>query len=243
MTAKRTPKPLPNGATSFLLEKMMPFLTLDPYQMGAGLARADNSEVDRLANILFPAVAMPLSDMLKQDQQTVSRLMGELWREKKAVGHLLTTLTGYQVMIRVATIPGANGLIQFPSGFPEKIDGQDRPSENATLVAWMKTALAKMEMVPLWAGKGHSRVDYRPVGLGKGSLADDFLLWLHGFRGSLILTASEAFSAWVGEQSNGEFYVGACPRCRKIFEKKRGDQEYCSGACRDAARMARLREK
>lgn len=34
---------------------------------------------------------------------------------------------------------------------------------------------------------------------------------------------------------NALYYVGCCPRCGKIFEKKRGDQEYCGRACATAS--------
>ncbi|MBP7632855.1 hypothetical protein KBA41_01700 [Candidatus Ozemobacteraceae bacterium] len=38
-------------------------------------------------------------------------------------------------------------------------------------------------------------------------------------------------------------YIGACPRCGKIFEKKRGDKVFCSPACLSASMQKRYDEK
>lgn len=37
------------------------------------------------------------------------------------------------------------------------------------------------------------------------------------------------------------WFIGACPRCGKIFEKKRGDQEFCSRACLEVVAKRRQR--
>ena len=58
-------------------------------------------------------------------------------------------------------------------------------------------------------------------------------------RTLLIKSVVSAFQA----DGAGPFYVGACPRCGKIFEKKQANAAFCSYSCGSADRMARWREK
>ena len=63
-------------------------------------------------------------------------------------------------------------------------------------------------------------------------------IWIPGFRAMIYAIAVEAFTpadfATIKE-SNVSFYIGQCPKCAKIFEKTRGDQEYCGKACKAAS--------
>lgn len=40
----------------------------------------------------------------------------------------------------------------------------------------------------------------------------------------------------------GKAYIGACPRCKKIFEKRRKDQLSCSRTCRTSAGVEKIRK-
>lgn len=46
-----------------------------------------------------------------------------------------------------------------------------------------------------------------------------------------------------GFDSIGSYFIGMCPRCEKVFEKKRGDQEYCGKACKAATTQSRYDKK
>ena len=69
------------------------------------------------------------------------------------------------------------------------------------------------------------------------------------FEAEIIRTIANSFSPFQGGQHqsesgleaiaraaatkpNGAFYVGICPRCETVFEKRRGDQVYDREACR-----------
>ncbi len=57
------------------------------------------------------------------------------------------------------------------------------------------------------------------------------------------LVAYFLLKTFSGPNPPGPHYIGACPRCGKIFEKKRGDQEYCGKACASTERTIRQRKK
>jgi len=76
-------------------------------------------------------------------------------------------------------------------------------------------------------------------------LRDFDRIWVPGFRGMLYAITAEAFEVadFTTEKPNVFFYIGRCPKCGIVFEKKRGDQEYCSNSCRTSAGVERLRKK
>jgi len=51
------------------------------------------------------------------------------------------------------------------------------------------------------------------------------------FKNLAACDVCEAFSTW-GGRSIGEYYIGLCPRCGKVFEKRREDQLYDRDTCR-----------
>lgn len=40
-----------------------------------------------------------------------------------------------------------------------------------------------------------------------------------------------------------KLFVGKCPKCGKVFDKPRTDQEYCGKGCRDADKQMEYRKR
>ena len=60
-------------------------------------------------------------------------------------------------------------------------------------------------------------------------------------RARLVRWIVETFDTEAGKP--GAAWVGVCPRCHDVFEKKRGDQEYCGKPCADTVSKRRQRKR
>jgi len=109
------------------------------------------------------------------------------------------------------------------------IQGMIRGREDMT--AWVNESLRPIRAFsPSWQnGLRLFRVDVE----GK-SLVQDETRWPEMIRGYWVFIVAISFQRndffWP-EMSNGEFFIGACPRCGKIFEKPRGDSVFCGKYC------------
>jgi len=112
------------------------------------------------------------------------------------------------------------------------------------LGSWAQDAMKGLSLVAKDADTFHPvpfvELDVIPDIAPSGDKGETFRrTWHKGFRARLVKLIFDAFS----EVGHGAFYIGACPKCKEIFSKKRGDQEYCSKDCGSAAGMARMRAK
>ncbi len=103
------------------------------------------------------------------------------------------------------------------------------------LVAWVKeTLLAKKPLTSYWFKKGKTRIAYIPYEgpvheREKSTYLGVFKKFAAFFYAELVSHIGEAFSVWKdGQRPNGDFYIGVCPYCRRIYVKTRYDQQYCS---------------
>ncbi|NLI77400.1 MAG: hypothetical protein GX442_13290 [Candidatus Riflebacteria bacterium] len=242
---KRTPKPEPSGATRFLLDHAMDFLTLDREHLfnefPSGIWREDFSDISK---VLFPAVGKVL-EAVPGAQDLTSRLDqvgGRIAVITKAIGHMLATLAGCHVMIDLALHAGAQNIVMFPEQYFEAVPGFEAPVNNTDINLWVREAWSTLDVRPSWNGLGHTRVWMAPA-FKIESEESRILAWARGLRGVLVSKLAEAFDTWDGQAPFGALFIGCCPKCRKIFRKARGDQEYCGADCRNAAGQARFREK
>lgn len=231
---KRIPKPLPNGATRFLLDYALPFLGLNWLEIGKEIfLNSENpEEIKCIAEKIFPSVAIPLSKMQEHNQESIDRQMSELWVNPQSLYHLLYTASGCRKMIEIATKEKAGNMVNLPGNYRET----GLAGANESLEGWINRSLSKMAPIVSWT-KNNSQIKFKSYDYnklpGKGTQADIFNSELDGFRGRLIMIISESFSTWNGEKANGIFFIGCCPRCGKIFEKKRNNQEYDRNTCRN----------
>lgn len=66
---------------------------------------------------------------------------------------------------------------------------------------------------------------------------------IHAYDPVEILITRLIIAVFHSLSREGPLYVGACPRCGTLFEKKRGDQEYCSKTCATYVRQERFQKK
>jgi hypothetical protein len=93
-------------------------------------------------------------------------------------------------------------------------------------------ALQKRQSDAIWDGKGRTRIFSR-VGVANDIFSPEYL------RVHLIELTVKLFETDTNGKSRGEGFIGACPRCLKIFRKTRTDQIYDRKTCREAASRQR----
>jgi len=245
----KTPKPLPNGATRFLIDNCMDFFNLDFEKLSHELV-FDNCDLLAVANVILPTVANPLSVISGATlDQTIRSMKGCGWEEKFPLQHLLCTLAGVRAMIHTAL--GGGGHVNFPANYYEKHGSFERPTNNIDLISWLEDAMKGLYSWPAWHSAGHTRIELLPYNRRDFtsdskklmSERDRFNTWLKGFRGYMVKMIGESFDAWSGETPNGAFFIGNCPKCFKIFEKKTQRQIFCSPSCQEALKQDRYRKK
>lgn len=87
-------------------------------------------------------------------------------------------------------------------------------------------------------GQGKNGYIFVNIALGQYSPGEQVRL----FRATIARHIAKAFQDNERRAKiNGIVYIGACPRCNKIFKKTRSDKEFCSKQCADV--MLKRRER
>ena len=108
---------------------------------------------------------------------------------------------------------------------------------------WLQEALSLSFRKVTWANRPFTSVSYQfRYELMKDGHGETLGFCRYAglkFKNMAAGYVCEAFSAR-GGRSIGEFYIGACPRCGKVFKKMfQSNQGFCSGACKQADYRAR----
>lgn len=225
---RRQPKPPPNFGT-LLLIKFIPFLNCDPGKPGEMIghivtrmetwAGVDDDFVWRWAKS---------GEIIRGVRETQADIKTMLIDPINPA--ILQRMNSFLSILSPIALPMGSALVKVLQGgaFP----GGPFPKNFAPHYKCLQMSLSP-------------RGSDRDFFMDSQGFADFDKIWVPGFRGMLYALAAEAFEVADIEtkKSNVSFYVGRCPRCGIVFEKTRGNQDYCGEQCRKADGMKKLRKK
>lgn len=111
---------------------------------------------------------------------------------------------------------------------------------------WLEKALSLSFRKVTWANRPYTNVSYEfryelIRNANKELMGFCYYAGLK-FKNLAAGYVCEAFSSW-GGRSIGEFYIGACPKCGKIFKKLQSNTEFCSKKCGNTSRQEAFKNK
>jgi len=203
----------PSSPPREIVIRFLPFLQLDP----------EKATLEGFLTVGNSCIVSEIMDYPKEEAIARIKKMVK-GHEKQVLEHLQTTLTGIQKMIYIATVDHS---------FSEK--------ETDELTRdFIHPALDRCSFYAIWERPEKSFILPTP---DHASCYETWEEVFNGFRSWLVYWIAESFTSFHGLPSHGSMLVSACPICRKIFQKKRKDQIFCSIHCRGLAGVRRQRSK
>ena len=193
---------------SVFLERLLPFINAD--STADGIITGAESALILMERPSFTGSLDYLNGIKRRGQESVehshAKKILSRWREDAAiVAHLRKTRDIARRMVRIALVAGEEG--------DHELWSEIRAARFAHGLTWNVAWVKRGQTFSTWVREE----------------SEDLHKALTAF---IIAIIADAFQAIGGEEPAAAAWCGVCPRCGKVFEKKRKDHRWCGDSCR-----------